>query len=133
MTNLEQRFFDGVNAERVAAGLAPYALDAGLSKIARTRSQQMVDQEYFGHRDPYGYSMYVELLAHFGYTSYAWAGENLAMNNTPIERSPQRAIEGLMNSATHRANLLADDFFRVGIGEITTSDGLHYYTMIFLG
>jgi uncharacterized protein YkwD len=76
--------------------------------------------------------MYVELLKHFGY-SYAWAGENLAMNNTPIERSPQRAIEGLMNSATHRANLLADDFFRVGIGETTTSDGLHYYTMIFLG
>lgn len=131
-TDLEQRLLDGINAERVNAGLPPYAYDAGLTKIARMRSKQLIDQNYFGHKDPYGYSMYVELLAYFGYR-YAWAGENLAMNNTPVERSPERAIEGLMNSATHRANLLANDFFRIGIGEVTTPEGLHYYTMIFLG
>src|SRR5690606_14294844 len=78
-TGLESALFALINEERAKAGLAPYTLDAGLTKVARTRSQQMVDQGYFAHKDPYGYSMYVELLKHFGYGSYAWAGENLAM------------------------------------------------------
>lgn len=132
-TALELQLFELINAERAKAGLAPYVLDAGLTRIARTRSQQLIDQGYFGHVDPYGYSMYVELLAYFGYTSYAWAGENLAMNNYPAGQAAAVALEGLMNSPTHRANLLAGDFSRVGIGEITDAQGRHYFTMIFLG
>jgi uncharacterized protein YkwD len=122
-----------INAERANAGLAPYTLDSGLTKIARTRSQQLIDQGYFAHRDPYGYSMYVELLKYFGYNSYAWAGENLAMNNWSAETSANEAIRGLMNSPTHKANILAGDFSRIGVGEVSTADGLHYFTMIFLG
>jgi uncharacterized protein YkwD len=132
-TAMELDLFSRINTERANAGLAPYVLDASLTKIARTRSQQMIDQNYFGHRDPYGYSMYVELLARFGYTSYAWAGENLAMNNWPADSAAAEAMNGLMNSPTHRANILAGDFFRVGIGEVTASDGRHFFTMIFLG
>lgn len=132
-TELETRLLNGINAERAKAGLAPYVYDSGLTKIARTRSQQMVDQGYFGHKDPYGYTMYVELLAYFGYDSYAWAGENLAMNNYAVGESPERAVVSLMNSPTHRANLLASDFSRIGIGEVTTADGRHFYSMIFLG
>ncbi|KAA0234913.1 hypothetical protein EDM76_08630 [bacterium] len=133
ITNLEQRLLDGINAERAAAGLPPYSYEAGLASIARVRVQQLVDQNYFGHTDPFGYSMYVELLAHFGYTSYAWAGENLAMNNYSIEESPEKAVAALMRSPTHKANILAGDFFRIGIGELTTPDGRHFYAMIFLG
>jgi uncharacterized protein YkwD len=132
-TALELQLFELINAERAKAGLAPYVLDAGLTKIARTRSQQLIDQGYFGHVDPYGYSMYVELLAYFGYRSYAWAGENLAMNNYPAEQAAAVAMEGLMNSPTHRANLLAGDFSRIGIGEVTDAQGRHYFAMIFLG
>lgn len=132
-SNLEQRLFDGLNAERAKAGLAAYSYDAGLTRIARTRSQQMVDQDYFAHTDPYGYAMYTELLAYFGYDSYAWAGENLALNNYATSEAAERAISALMNSPTHRANILAGDFFRVGIGEADTADGRHIFTMIFLG
>ena len=132
-TDLETRLLSLINDERVKAGLSPYVLDAGLTKIARTRSQQLIDQKYFAHKDPYGYSMYVELLAHFGYTRYAWAGENLAMNNYSVEEAPGVALRGLMNSPTHKANLLANDFSRIGVGEVTDADGRHYFTMIFLG
>lgn len=128
----EWALFEGINAERAAAGLAPYVLDPGLTHIARIRSQQMIDQGYFGHTDPYGYSMYWELLKHFGY-SYAWAGENLAMNTYPIAEAPGRALISLMNSPSHRANILASDFTRIGIGEVTDANGGHYFTMIFLG
>ncbi len=131
-TSMELGLFNLINAERAKEGLAPYVLEAGLTKIARTRSQQMIDQNYFGHRDPYGYSMYVELLAYFGYTSYAWAGENLAMNNWPVATAGDEAIRGLMASPTHRANIMAGDFTRIGVGEITAPDGRHFYSMIFL-
>jgi uncharacterized protein YkwD len=132
LNNLEQRLLDGLNAERVAAGMAPLTLEPGLTIIARTRSQQLVDQGYFGHKDPYGYSMYVELLALNGYTSYAWAGENLAMNNHGDEESPERAMVLLMSSPTHRRNILATEFSRIGVGLATMDDGRKYYTMIFL-
>ncbi|MGE5597488.1 MAG: CAP domain-containing protein [Hyphomicrobiales bacterium] len=128
----EARLLAGINAQRAANGLPAYTLDAGLTNIARIRSQQMVDQGYFGHTDPYGHHMYWELLNYFGY-SYAWAGENLAMNNYGMDQSPERALDALMNSPTHRANILASDFYRIGIGEVTASDGRHFYTMIFLG
>jgi uncharacterized protein YkwD len=132
-TDMEVRLLTGINAERAKAGLPLYVLDAGLTKIARTRSQQLVDQDYFTHKDPSGYSMYVELLAYFGYATYNWAGENLAMNNYGVEQAPEKAVEALMASPTHRANLLANDFFRIGIGEVTVADGRHFFTMIFLG
>lgn len=132
-TTMELNLFNLINAERAKEGLAPYVLESGLTRIARTRSQQMIDQNYFGHRDPYGYSMYVELLAYFGYSSYAWAGENLAMNNWPAATAGDEAIRGLMNSPTHRANIMATDFSRIGVGEVTTADGRHFYAMIFLG
>jgi len=131
-TNMEQRLLDGINRERAAAGLGAYTYDAGLTRIARTRVQQMVDQGYFAHQDPYGYMMYTELLAYFGY-GYSWAGENLALNNYAVSESPERALASLMNSSTHRANLLATKFNRIGIGELTTADGRHFYAMIFLG
>ena len=131
-TDLETRFLAAANEDRVAAGLPPLAYDPGLSQIARTRSQQMADQGYFGHVDPHGYRMYVELLARAGY-GYAWAGENLAVNNFALDRSPEAAVAALMASDAHRDNLLASDFDRAGVGEVTTADGRHIYTIVFLG
>ena len=132
-SSLEQRLLAGINSERAAAGLPALRYDAGLTKVARTRAQQMADQDYFGHVDPAGYSMYTALLKYFGYSSYAWAGENLAMNNAAAAEASERSLVSLMNSPTHRANILANDFFRVGIGEVTTADGRHIFAMIFLG
>lgn len=131
MTGLEQRLFDGLNTQRAAGGLGTYAFDSTASRIARTRSQQMVDQGYFGHVDPHGYTMYVELLGHFG-VSYARAGENLAVNNYGNHESPERAVTSLMNSPSHRANIMSGSFSRVGVGVATHPDGRKFYTIIFL-
>lgn len=129
---LEQRLFAGINAERARAGVPLLAYDDGLQRVARIRSQQMADEGYFGHRDGAGRTMYVELLAHFGYT-YAWAGENLAVNNYDASESAERALASLMASDSHRDNLLTTDFTRVGVGVVSLPDGRHVYTMIFLG
>ncbi len=132
LTGAEQRFFDGLNGERAKAGLPLYSFDASLSHVARIRSRQLADQSYFGHTDPFGYAMYVELLGYFG-IPYAWAGENLAMNNYEAGIAPDRAVISLMNSPTHRANILDTDFQRIGVGEFTAPDGKHYFTTIFVG
>ena len=127
---MESRLLAGINAERSAAGLAPYTSDGSLITVARTRSQQMVDQGYFGHADANGQYMYTALLDYYG-IGYAWAGENLAMNNYGAAESPDRALISLMNSPTHRANILAGDFTRIGIGVVLHSDGRWFYSMIF--
>lgn len=131
-TTIELNLFNEINAERAKAGLEPYAYDTGLSILARIRAKQMADQGYFGHRDPYGYMMYVELLSRENYW-YRWAGENLARNNYSAAEAAQRAVISLMNSGPHRANLLDTDFDRIGVGIYTTADGVHYMAMIFLG
>ncbi len=133
ITGLEKRLLDALNAERANAGLPPLVYDAGLSRIARIRTHQLLDQAYFDHVDPYGYTMYTELLNRFGYGSFSWAGENLALNNAlPID-SPERAVASLMRSPSHRDNILFTGFARVGVGELATPDGRHYYVIIFYG
>jgi len=127
---MESRLLAGINAERAKAGLPAYISDATLVEIARTRSQQMVDQGYFGHTDPNGQYMYTALLEYYG-IGYAWAGENLAMNNYGAGESPERAMVSLMNSSTHRANILAGDFTHIGVGAVYHSDGRWFYSMIF--
>ena len=101
--------------------------------IARTRSQQLIDQGYFAHTDPYGYTMYVELLRKGG---YAWqlAGENLAKNDWPSASSAVHAGDALMASPAHRENMLDATYTRVGIGEVTAPGGrTHVYAIVFRG
>ena len=131
-TDLEARLLAAANAAREGAGLPPLVHDADLTRIARIRSQQMAERGYFGHHDPDGYHVYVELLARFGH-AYAWAGENLALNNYDPAESPERALAALMASAAHRENILFPGFERVGVGHVTDATGRHIYTLIFLG
>jgi uncharacterized protein YkwD len=128
----ERSILAATNTARAQQGLAPLVADEALTHLARVRAQQMADQGYFGHVDTAGYTMYTELLAFTG-SRYKWAGENLALNDFPITDSPVRAFAALMQSPDHRANILAADYSRVGIGELTTADGRHIYAMIFIG
>lgn len=133
LSDLERSLFEKVNAQHTSAGLPGLALDVGLTKIARIRSQQMADQDYFGETDPFGYTMNVELLAYFGYQGYLWTGENISMNNDPLDRAAETAMGSIMAKPVHRANILAKDYYRIGVGEVTTADGRHIFTLIFLG
>jgi uncharacterized protein YkwD len=128
----ERSLLDATNSARAGMGLAPLVADDDLNQLARIRVRQLADQGYFGHVDPAGYTMYTELLALTG-IRYNWAGENLALNDFPIAESPARAFSALMQSPDHRENMLAADYFLVGIGELTTPDGRHIYAMIFVG
>ena len=93
----------------------------------------MVARNYFGHRDPDGISRYVLELVKVGVLNFDWAGENLAYSRgfpDPVAT----AITGLMNSPTHKANILEPSIFtHIGVGYTSTSEGRNYFCQIFLG
>jgi uncharacterized protein YkwD len=128
---LESGVFDALNAERAAAGVPALALDATLVNIARLRSSDMVARGYFDHVNPDGLTVF-DILDQFG-VPWAWAGENLALNNYPPDEAAAATVRDLMASPPHRDNNLNSHYSRVGIGLATTSDGVRYFAIVFVG
>ena len=63
----------------------------------------------------------------------AAAGENLARASGDVDRSVAVAIAMLMQSPTHRANILGDAYTSVGVGTVTGADGVTIFVAEFIG
>ncbi len=100
-----------VNREREANGLQPLLMNERLRRLARSHSQDMLSRGYFSHYTPEGLSPFDRMNA--AGIEYTYAGENLAM-----APSVELAMQGLMNSPGHRANILNPNFNKIGIGAI---------------
>jgi len=107
----EQQMLQLVNSERVKQGLDPLSADPKLQAIARAHSNDMFQRGYFSHYTLEGLSPF-DRMSRAG-ISYEYAGENLA-----LAPSTTLAMQGLMNSPGHRANILDPNFRVVGIGVI---------------
>jgi uncharacterized protein YkwD len=119
------------NQHRSAGGLASLQIDGALVAIARQRAQDMAANNYFSHTSPSGGTAF-SLMDAYGY-AYAIAGENIARNNYPESQTVSVAMNGFMNSAGHRANILESQFTKVGIGVAYGSGGMIYYAVVFAG
>jgi uncharacterized protein YkwD len=86
------------------------ALDNKLSAAAQAKANDMAAKNYWAHTSPTGQTPW-KFIQNSGY-DYFKAGENLAYGF----RGPSDTIDGWMNSAEHRANLLSPDFTQVGFG-----------------
>ena len=128
---LESSLLATLNAERAAAGLTALQPDPTLVSIARSRSNDMAQRDYFDHVNPDGGTVF-DMLAQLR-VPYAWAGENLALNNYPVDETVAVTVRELMASPPHRANILNVHYTMVGVGIATGSDGLYYFTMVFVG
>lgn len=107
--DLEARMLDLLNEERARAGSPPLAPDPELTEVARRHSADMFARGYFAHISPDGHDPFDRIAA--AGIAYRAAGENLALAPTLSV-----AHAGLMNSPTHRDNILRPEFGRVGIG-----------------
>lgn len=107
----EQEMFRLVNTERTKAGLELVAFDNKLCDVARNHSIDMFKRGYFSHYTPDGVSPFDRMNNED--IEYIYAGENLA-----LAPSTQLAMQGLMNSPGHRANILNPNFKKIGIGVI---------------
>ncbi|MDU0203561.1 peptidoglycan-binding protein [Paenibacillus sp. MAH-36] len=126
LTAEEQQMLDLVNKERAAVGLAALVVDPELTKTARLKSQDMVENKYFSHDSP-TYGSPFDMMEKFGIT-YNAAGENIACNQTV-----QAAHEALMNSPGHKANILSKDYTHIGIGIVTGGPCGKMFTQQFIG
>lgn len=113
-----------VNAERTQRGLVPLTENWELSRVARWKSQDMKDARYFSHTSP-TYGTPFQMIRAFG-LSYRSAGENIAMGYV----TPAAVVEGWMNSAGHRANILNASYTQIGVGYVASG---HYWTQMFIG
>lgn len=131
MSAPEYQFLAELNADRAANGLGPLAANGVLAGLARQRSQQIMASGSFSHYDGAGQLIFAGLLNGVGFP-YAFAGENLAENNYAWGQSLDVANGELMNSPTHRANILNTRFNEVGVGIAGPGPGgRFYYTQIF--
>lgn len=128
----EQRWLEATNGERSRAGLPAYQPHDVASEVASQRVDYLIQTNTFQHDDPNvpGDTYHEKLLA-LGFTTWLWAGENLAMNNYPDPLA--EALRGLMASPTHRANILARDFTHMGSWAGIRPDGVYLFAFVFLG
>lgn len=105
-----------LNGDRTNNGLPPLVKHSTLVSLARWRSKDMVDRDYFDH-----------VILGTNYQVYHWydtnglswssGGENIGYNNGFSDAdSPVKINEGFMNSSGHRANILNPNWSHGGVG-----------------
>lgn len=112
-----------VNEIRVQNGLSRLTEDWELSRVARYKSQDMKDNNYFSHTSPV-YGSPFEMMKNFG-ISYRSAAENIAKG----QATPQAVVNAWMNSSGHRANILNPSFNKIGVGYVENG---RYWTQMFI-
>jgi uncharacterized protein YkwD len=90
------------------------------------KSQDMYENNYFGHTSP-TYGTPLQMVRNAGISARVMGAENIARASSVV-----RAHELLMNSEGHRANLLNPLHDTIGIGVVSTPNGV-YVTQLFLG
>ena len=120
----ENKVLELVNAERAKNGLSALQMDENVRKVARVKSSDMSQNNYFSHTSP-TYGTPFEMLKSYG-ISYKSAGENIAQGYT----SPEAVVNGWMNSSGHRANILNASYTHIGIGYEANGN---YWTQMFIG
>ncbi len=109
LSSQEQEMLRLLNAARAQNNLPALQIDMKVTNVARIKSQDMIDNNYFSHNSP-KYGSPFDMMKSFN-ISYVQAGENIAGNQTV-----QNAHNALMNSPGHRKNILSPDFTHIGIG-----------------
>ncbi|NLI14273.1 CAP domain-containing protein [Pelotomaculum propionicicum] len=118
LTAKESQMYNLVNQDRINNGLAPLSLDMNLVNLARMKSQDMYQNNYFSHTSPtYGSAYQMEKNAGLSYS--IMGAENIA--KAP---SVQYTENAFMNSSGHRANILNSQYNTVGIGIVDSQSGV---------
>jgi len=121
-TALAEEVFNLINNERAAEGLAALLWHAGLYDLAMGHANDMCDRTYFDHNNPEGDGPWERAQngTAGAYTfdivapPFTGIGENIAQGPT----DSATVMQGWMNSAGHRANILDPDWTHVAAGYV---------------
>ncbi|MDP4183104.1 MAG: CAP domain-containing protein [Bacillota bacterium] len=115
-----------VNVERAKNGLPALTSNWQLARVARYKSQDMINKNYFSHNSP-TYGSPFTMMENFG-IKFSAAGENIAYG----QRTPAEVMNAWMNSPGHRANILNPSYTNIGVGLAKTSSGVCYWSQMFI-
>jgi uncharacterized protein YkwD len=119
------------NRARASAGLRALNVDPTLTSIARWRSKDMIEQDYFSHDIPgYGRNGVFAKLHEIDYC-YKSAGENIGWNTYPDGEATSAIQQMFMDSSAHRANLLGSAYEVIGVGAYKGSGDKKMWTVLF--
>lgn len=100
-----------INQQRSLRNLTILNYNDKLTVAAQSKADDMIARHYFSHTDPEGNYIWPKIVA-AGYTPYTQLGENLAIEFYDTGS----LIAAWMNSPTHRANILQENFRDQGMG-----------------
>lgn len=123
---LETEVIRLVNAERAKAGRAALTENNEISNVARTKSQDFINNNYFAHNSP-TYGTPFDMLKSFGITFTA-AAENIASG----QRTAAEVMNTWMNSSGHKANILNSTYNQIGVGVARDNKGNLFWTQMFI-
>lgn len=126
MKTFEDEVVKLVNAERAKYGLGMLTQNWEVSRVARTKSEDMAARNYFSHTSP-TYGSPFNMMENYG-IRFSAAAENIAMG----QRTPAEVVRGWMNSPGHRANILNRSFTQIGVGAARNKNGVIYWTQLFI-
>ncbi|WP_077210854.1 SafA/ExsA family spore coat assembly protein [Bacillus dakarensis] len=124
--SIESQVIQLTNQERAKYGLKPLRANWELSRVARYKSEDMRDRNYFSHTSP-SYGSPFDMIRSFGLT-YRSAAENIAAGQT----TPQQVVQAWMNSEGHRRNILSASYTEIGVGYAEGGSRRHYWTQMFI-
>ena len=109
----------------MANNLPEFELDETLLNLARLKANDIVENKYFSHTSP-KYGTLFEMLVN-NHISCSKASENIARN-----LNADSAVESLMNSTSHKNNILSQDFNYTGIGVVNSVDYGKVFVEVFV-
>lgn len=133
--DIENEILVLVNQERVKVGAKPLVMNKTLRNMARYKSNDMLQYDYFDHTSPNIGSL-TSLAKKFGY-SYTAIGENIWMSKASSasylrqNTTASKIMDGWMNSPGHKANILNNAYGKIGIGVTLSTDGFSHATQEF--
>lgn len=126
LVSLEDEVIRLVNSERGKRGLPALAKNWELSRVARYKSEDMLNKGYFAHTSP-TYGSPFDMMESFG-LRFTAAAENIAYG----QRTPAEVMSAWMNSPGHRSNILSGNVSEIGVGVAKKSNGTLYWTQMFM-
>lgn len=123
---LESEVINLVNVERRKNGQPTLSPNNELSNVARIKSQDFINNNYFSHNSP-TYGTPFNMLRTFG-VPFTAAAENVANG----QRTASEVMNSWMNSSGHRSNILSPAYNQIGVGVARDSNGRLYWTQMFI-
>jgi uncharacterized protein YkwD len=109
-----------VNHIRERAGLPAVSVDGLLSRAALLHARDMARRHFFGHFTPDGGSLPDRLAA----VGFHWT---VAAENIALDEDEKHANAALLQSASHRANILDPRVRKIGVAALGVGVGAALY------